>query len=290
MMQTMTVNQSDNPDGNQNGGPFSAIPMPGIGDVLKWTAVAGAVIYAALFTGYRTYYNLLGIRPEDVGVNNTFILVRSIGFVLLSGVVAAGVFLLTMGYYIQARQRGRRSLVWVMIVGGLLTGYIAVLLPPNWSPGIVIPVIVIPVGVLLPIASIGLLNMVGDKSQRNVLGGILGVVVAAVLIIVLPALAINGRAENLAKAVLSGHQARPFTILSIIPVLDVSSDLVQATWICPDPERPLIFREAVNNTRSGLLLGESGTTYFIRLSDTGTANSEIIKLPENCVMATRSGS
>jgi hypothetical protein len=56
---------------------------------LKLTAFSAAVIYGALFIGYRTYYNELRIRPEDVGISSTFVLVRSIGFIALAiGVVA----------------------------------------------------------------------------------------------------------------------------------------------------------------------------------------------------------
>jgi hypothetical protein len=56
---------------------------------VKVTAFCAAVIYGALFIGYRTYFNELGINPEDVGVGSTFVLVRSIGFIVLAvGAVA----------------------------------------------------------------------------------------------------------------------------------------------------------------------------------------------------------
>jgi len=73
----------------------STLKMPSVGDVLKLSGVAAGVMYGALVLGYRKYYTRLGIRPEDVGVSNTFILVRSIGFVLLAAIGTAVAILLT---------------------------------------------------------------------------------------------------------------------------------------------------------------------------------------------------
>jgi hypothetical protein len=63
-----------------------------IDTLVKSTAIGGAIIYGALFFGYRTYYKALGMNPENVGIGNTFILVRSIGFVLLACVIAGAVY------------------------------------------------------------------------------------------------------------------------------------------------------------------------------------------------------
>jgi hypothetical protein len=65
-------------EGNHEGSnPFT------IETIVKVASICAAVIYGVLFIGYRTYYNELGITPEDVGVGSAFVLVRSIGFIAL---------------------------------------------------------------------------------------------------------------------------------------------------------------------------------------------------------------
>ena len=106
-MHAMTTDESGHLDGtaNEKQPPPSTSKIPSIGDVLKLTAVASGVIYAGLFLGYRKYYNLLGVRPEEVGINNTFILVRSIGFILLAAVGTGLAILLTAWFKRVLKQR-----------------------------------------------------------------------------------------------------------------------------------------------------------------------------------------
>src|SRR5271166_784413 len=100
-MQAMTTDESGDLDGtvNEKQAPRSTLRIPPFSDVLKYSGLAGGIMYAALFLGYRTYYNNLGIRPEDVGVNNTFILVRSIGFVLLAVISTVLAIFLTVWFH-----------------------------------------------------------------------------------------------------------------------------------------------------------------------------------------------
>ena len=65
----MTTDESGELDGavNEKQAPrwlLSTLNISSVGDVLKYSAIAGAIIYACLFLGYRKYYSLLGIRTN----------------------------------------------------------------------------------------------------------------------------------------------------------------------------------------------------------------------------------
>ena len=116
----MATDESSDLDGtvNEKQAPRWTLRLPSVGDVLKPAAVASGVIYAGLFLGYRKYYDLLGVRPEGVGVTSTYVLVRSIGFILIAGVLTVLAILLTAWFNRVLKQRPwtRRQIVPIFAV------------------------------------------------------------------------------------------------------------------------------------------------------------------------------
>src|SRR4051794_21672424 len=63
--------------------------MPELDSVAKLLALLGIVLYGALFLAYWAFYDRLGVSPEEVGVDNLFILSRSLGFVAFALLLGA---------------------------------------------------------------------------------------------------------------------------------------------------------------------------------------------------------
>jgi len=114
-----------------------------------------------------------------------------------------------------------------------------------------------------------------------------GLVVAAITIVLVPVLAAIISAYIRADLVEHGKESTPVTILGI-PLLDVSAEKVQVSWICQDSQRPAIFRQpgSRDNTINAILVGETATSYYIHLGDKDKPPSEIVKLPQNCAVLT----
>ena len=106
--------------------------------VLKALAIAGALVYGALFLGYRNYYSALGLSPEDVGVSNTYVLVRSVGFIALMALPAVALMLvarINSGYESGPVTRGDVARWAAMMALGLaIAGYLAIFTPEGWPP------------------------------------------------------------------------------------------------------------------------------------------------------------
>jgi hypothetical protein len=287
----MNADGSAAPDGageqDQLGSPAFNMPSSGdvlkyIGDVLKLVAITGGVVYIALFIGYRKYYGILSIRPEDVGANTTFILVRSIGFVFLALLVAGLVLLITA---LLARQRegpwSRRDTIrasMAIIVAVIFIASLAAFEPlAGWLP--------VSFGMVVVVGCVALTGIAYDSRMDRLLA-VCGLVVAISAIVLLPAVGVYVEARDLGASTLNGSPRPPFAVFGI-PVLDVSADEVQATWICPTLQRPNMFKNSPNNAVRGRLLGETGTGYYIRLTDVKPHTNVIIKLPQNCALLTR---
>jgi hypothetical protein len=136
--------------------PPSSNPFT-VENFVKLTAFSAAAIYGALFIGYRRYFAELGISPEDVGISSTFVLVRSIGFIVL-GVGAVLLVGTIVGDLIMERtqrakrkennpetvretKRWKRLLKWLWqwrwrllypVLVAVLMWYLYLLRPPYW--------------------------------------------------------------------------------------------------------------------------------------------------------------
>jgi hypothetical protein len=319
-----------------------------IGDSVKLFALAGTFIYGALFLGYQSYYSDLGIHPEDVGVSHAFVLIRSIGFILL----AAGIALVILVYaWVIARRKGIAVVDYfvILLAGAAVYFYAHWLLPPDssmrfWRYSVAI--IFVPAFLLGVAAENYAVNAKTPRTKltaaerrrirrwekrraqrkqmatwalrnwpraaapvalavvrfRRLLPTVttlrpalnVGMGLTVLLTVLLPAIAIDKRADQLAEQSLRGERVAPFTLFNIVPVLDVSSEYIRASWICPEGEHPPVFDGPKGNYLQGLSLGETGTSLFMRLqvSDGGKENKSnqsyvIVKLPQECVMTVR---
>jgi hypothetical protein len=278
--------RSEHRDGsvdNEQGRP-STLKIPSIGDVLKFSGIAGGVIYAGLFLSYRKYYSILGVRPEDVGVNNTFILVRSIGFILLAA-VGAGVAIALTGWFNLAMKGplSRRQIIHIFMVWFkfmLIVSAVAWIVDHRniWLPALM--------GGVLGIACIAMARYT-YSTRLDRLAVRAGLVVAVVIIMLVPVIVAIISAHTRADSVQKGNVTTPATILGI-PLLDVSAENVMVSWICPDAQRPAIFKQSQDNVQQGFLVGETSASYYLRLIDKSRNPSKIVivKLPQNCAFLT----
>lgn len=240
-----------------------------IGDALKVFAIAGTFIYGSLFLGYQSYYSDLGIHPEDVGVNHAFVLVRSIGFILL----AAGIALVILVYaWVIARRKGITAFEYSIIVlaGGAVLWYAHWLMPPDsmriWRYSLLV---ILAPALLLGVAAESYAVNAKDGGTERTAGGRrrirrwerrrarrkqiatrllrswptvgaplalavvrfrrllpsattlrpalnVGVGLTVLLTVVLPAFAIDRRADQLAAQSLRGERVAPFTLFLIL--------------------------------------------------------------------------
>ncbi|OBF08301.1 hypothetical protein A5730_11455 [Mycobacterium sp. ACS4054] len=287
---TTEVKVGDSPDSDKQPPEPAGTRMPSLSldNILKLTALAGAVVYGALFTGYRAFYRAVGLNPEEVGINNTFILVRSVGFSIITALVAIAWFGATkMVREFRARHSESRlarwatSYGWNIAAGFVFSFFVTSLASPAWSGSVIIAVWV---SVFILSVVLGFIAQRSSEDQRTIVGAILAVTVA----IMLPTTAIYNKAVRSANSILAGHKVKPLTVFNI-PILDVSSDAVHATWICPEAQKPPLFKEAKDSTITGMLIGESGTSYIIRVWKHPVTGPGIVRMPQNCAMVTRLG-
>lgn len=287
-MHVVTTDESGELDGAVNEKqaprwPLSTLNISSVGDVLKYSALAGAIIYSCLFLGYRKYYSLLGIRPEDVGVNHTFILVRSIGFVVVAVICTLLAILLTAWFNLVLRQRPwrRRHAIHIAAVVAVWLIVSVCFLAFDYPQS----ALAAWMGAVLTIACIAMAqcshNSLRDRYIANA-----GLFIAAVTIVLVPVLVAIISAYIRAGLVQHGKESTPVTILGI-PLLDVSAEKVHVTWICQDSQRPATFRQSQDSTIDGILVGETGTSYYIHLGNQDQpASSKIVKIPQSCAFLT----
>ncbi len=270
--------------------PPSGLNIPSFGDILKLLAILAGAIYGALFIGYREYFSELRLQPEDVGVDNTFIAQRSVGFILIAAVIAGAALLFAA--FIRRLTDGDpwgRSDTGAIAA---LVAFIAVAAVITSALGVGKPVAYVFAAALM-VSSV-ILGRNSFKSSRDRIIAACALMVTAVVVIVLPALAVYSAASDLAKGgPVAGKRVEPQTLFGM-PLLDVSAEHVVASWICPDAQRPPAFSDLPGNTLSGILVGSTSTSYFIRpLSMSAFSGApresvaEIIEVPRNCALLTR---
>ncbi|WP_142305281.1 hypothetical protein [Mycobacterium intracellulare] len=271
---------------NEDGERSSQKSVPEkVGEYLKALAVVGTFSYGALFVGYRAYYRVLGIPPEDVGVSHAFILVRSIGYIVLVAclVILVAIYVLLMRNPKITKRDTLGTIALSMIIGW----YIYWLFPRSLLRDVVIFVGVVIAAALLADAI---------QTGRRRKAWYTGLVITFLLAILLPAAAISWRAQELARKSLDGETVEPITLLGV-PLLDVSTDYIHATWICAEAQRPPVFNRFRNNILKGTSLGETSTSFFMLIQRTSAErqnhpnrpSSMIVKFPQNCVMVSRFG-
>ena len=251
-------------------------------DVLKISALGGALLYGVLFLGYYNYYRHLGLRPEDLGVSYTYILVRSIGFIVQMLIILGG---MTAIYLIALEDKGaapeaerNRKAIWLYVLagaffGGFFPAYLTYLLPRNWPAWI---------SFLVPFVIVGIVFICRRIAKRNrKIGNSTFAALALRVTIVLPTATVITHANTLARQVFAGHSISPYEVFGV-PILDVSAGVVAVTWIGPRNQQPAVFGKNSSAPIRGLFLGmESGT---IVLLITNQKNHDVVKIPSTLVI------
>ncbi|MCW2635898.1 MAG: hypothetical protein JWQ99_2265 [Blastococcus sp.] len=256
----------------------ATIGRPALDTVLKLTALAGALIYGVLFLGYRSFYTRLAVAPEELGVTNTFVLVRSIGFILLMAALAAALWVSWFqsrhfrSWPSTRRDVGRFAIS--LALGAALALYGATLSPERWPWWV-------------GAAMAGAVFLIGGvsgvlMSDRPRLSIAIVLSAGAVLTVVMPTAAVIGRADDLAGAVKAGSAVAPFDLFSV-PVLDVAAVPARVTWIGPREQRPALFGSDRDPSLSGLLLGQAGGTVILAIAvDQGDLH--LLRVPASSVL------
>jgi hypothetical protein len=250
-------------------------------DLLKVSALGGALLYGILFLGYYTYYGRLGLRPEDLGVSYTFILVRSIGFIAIMGTMLGILSIIYLiGRQFKPGPTTRGDMVRYITAGPLgviFVVYLIFISPSSWPSWVALLVF------LAALLFTFLALYLTDKHRT--IGLTSFAVLALLATVVLPTTAIVARANNLASQVLAGNSITPYELFGV-PILDVSASTVTVDWIGPANQRPAIFGSKSPESVHGLLLGtEAGTAQagtvvlLIRYND----QPDIVQIPGNLV-------
>jgi hypothetical protein len=172
----------------------------------------------------------------------------------------------------------------IAFLAAVLFAYLLALKPQSW------PVRYIVVAWLVLIVAAVIVERVAAQQEPDV-GFVIAIGVSIVIAFVLPGVLVNSRAHELADSALRGGPpnftvVKPYSLLNrSIPVLDVSSDVVDMEWICTDKnkKRPSVFDG--RDISRGELLGESATSLYVRIDPPGKA--AIVKLPAECVVIAR---
>ncbi|MGD1237503.1 hypothetical protein [Mycobacterium seoulense] len=265
--------------------------MPTLENLTKLTALAAGAVFGALFNGYRTFYHKLGISPEQVGVTHTFILVRSVGFIVITGLIFAA-WITTTSLVIRLMGTRRRTRVRVSYAYnfgfGLLFGVCIYACLSNELS------LFQKIGFGLAVLFVSLLAAVVAVNCSAADRARIGLIVAALGAFLASAAFLQYKAGRLADTVNSDHPVTPYLFFTV-PLLDVSSDPVRASWMCPEAQKPAAFRknqktdwwEPDDPTLRGMLIGESDKNDIIRLWDPSKSRYEFVSLPQNCTVLTR---
>lgn len=242
--------------------------------LLKVSALGGALLYGVLFLGYYSYYDKLGLHPEDLGVSYTYILVRSIGFVVIMGVLLG---LMSLIHQSISWAEGVPNMIAHIFMGILLfillAIYVIILMPQNWH-------MLMGFFILLVLGAIIIIGIALARRNRNK-GLIVFSILALLATIIYPTAVIINRANNLAKQALSGKPVVPYELFGM-PILDVSARTVTVTWIGSTGQRPATLGEQSSEPARGLLLGVEAGTVVLLISN--PHKTEIVKFPSALVM------
>lgn len=227
--------------------------VPPVDDLAKLVAVASAVLYGILFLAYRSYYAAMEINPEDVGVTNSFVLARVLGFILITllvGAVVVGYLFLASGFTAgpQTRADGLRYVTF-FVLGAALYFYFSRVFPsaPQLSPLLII--------VALGAIAIILNLMKGPRFAPYWPAAF--AIVALLLSVAIPSIAVAQEAAQLGQRARKGHSVTPFNIFKI-PIIDVSAPEIRLHWanpMIPHP-REIFGHGQLPEPAEGVLLGQ----------------------------------
>jgi hypothetical protein len=247
----------------------------GIDTFAKTLGLLGVGVYAVLFLAYQRYYSVLGIRPEEIGVTQLFLLSRSVAFLMLvalpllylSATFGMGMVLekipLPLGRRSRPTKRGEEVFERVMsflaaifIASGMVST--AQTIGATNTPARF--ALFLGASFFLAAGFIQLLMLriarFPVRRRLELTGGIMGM-----FALVGTGIALMSEANDAAAAVQQGQELRPVTLLGL-PLLDVESQRVRINWIMPAIQRPVDVLGGSAGT-CALLVGKSTTTIFV---------------------------
>lgn len=272
----------------------SGITVPSLENLTKFAALAAGAVFGALFIGYQTFYQKLGINPEQVGVTHTFILVRSVGFIVIVGLIFSLWFAATSIIIGLLDDRGQRFRVWMsygynLIVGLVVGGGIYLCISRGFGP---CQTVCFFLGVFVLSGLAGILAIHCSDAARVRFG----LIIAAVGAFLVATAFTQCKATLLADNVNSGRPVKPWLVYSV-PLLDVSTDPIRASWTCPESQKPAVFTRNQEDdqhappprdpTVNGMLIGDTDKNHIIRIWKPTESRFEIVTLPQNCTLLTR---
>jgi hypothetical protein len=247
----------------------AAVQRFGIDTFAKTLGLLGVGIYAVLFLAYQRYYSILGIRPEEIGVSQVFLLSRSIAFLILVALPLVYISL-SFGLAFAAKRvlkprKSRKLTPLTRALFSIVYGAFAVCLV-EFTRSHVVPVVALRffgylmASVLSTISLLLLLLPSLRRAPRHRQFQLMGVI-AATFALVAAGAALMDEATESAQLVQQGGEVRPVTMLGL-PLLDIESQKVRINWILPSAQRPIdVLKEPAGSC--GLLVGRSGTTIFV---------------------------
>jgi hypothetical protein len=256
-------------------------PSVQIDDALKVVGLAGALLYGLLFVAYRRYYEALGVVPEDVGVTNSFILPRAVGFILLVSVLALLIAALIANNNLPTPEsrwfRWRQQVVGTML-GLALAVFLSRFLPD--SAGILSRLGIFSL-VVLTSAVLVVLQRFEHFARIRIRATL---VICFVVSLLVPAALVVMQARDSADRVLRGESVRALEVLSI-PILDVQANPVYVSWVGEPEQRPAeLFGNGPQPARiKGLLLGTNLEMTIVLFIDVPAGRSTVARISSTSV-------
>lgn len=263
--------------------------------LLQFGAAPAIVVYGLLFLAYRSYYSTLGVDPEDVGIDNAYILSRSAGFILVLGVFA---LFAALSQFVDQKSTGKVPEGWVSLAKLVLTlpfGLFLVSILTDSAP-VVLLTLTILVGCIAQAVPLSLFHHFGVWASTTVYTIIL------ILGLGVVATALISRANFSARVADEGCAVEPIQYASI-PVLELSASPVSIEWVGPQNQRPLLFgSDASPSPIRGLLIGRGSTADYVLVDPDGAAavlrvptaltisRSDLEQAPRACDPAAQRGS
>jgi hypothetical protein len=252
---------------------------PRIDDLAKLLPLIGALLYGILFLAYRSYYTAVGVTPEDVGVTNSFVLVRSPGFILLTlgyGTALLGIIVANSRPAPKSLNRaGAISLLASVLLPALAAYYLFDLFPastPTWVIG--------PLSLLL--AFTGAFTQRFRRSRYRAHGPAVAWIVVILFGVALPAVAVIQQAAHRGQLARAGETVAAYDIFSV-PIVDVAAPRITLMWADANVPHPRdIFGSGEATPVSGVLLGQGDG--FIVVNVPVGAEQRVVRLDPSTVI------
>lgn len=279
---------------------------PSVEQVAATATLAGAVIYVTLFAVYQSYYEQLGLRPEDAGVNQLFVLTRSLAFLIV--VVGAGLYVVAPLAFGPAQRAAAGSpadespklrplLVFAFAVLALSLIWRVAL--SGWSEADTAFVFIwryFLVGFAIGITCNVALAFIAPRAYRRLAPAsyrrrprttrrLIGFAITLAASLVGLVVGLDAYAEKAGNRAAQALPVDPLTFLGL-PLLDVEAKIVEVQWIGSEEQAPRELSDAEETC--ALLLGQNTTVALLLMRGDGTAGP-LLQLPVSQIaLATRS--